>query len=274
MTRATTTLAAILFTVLYGGIAHAQSDANSARLAPTESVNLDVPNGWMASAMTARDGYLWVGAQSTTKPSALLRFATDGTLRASVKTASTGNVGGIDFDDEGVCNLDYSTNTSAGKRRLERFASDGTRRKAAVQASGGHNTFGLAWHGKGFYQGSSPVVRAQSVIHRLDANGRRLDSREVPFYTRGMAWHRGQLWVTTGPHSGLFVLSADLEIVRSYKLSVAVSDIAFIDGQLYGLGQNSNRLHRFAIPSTRPAGSVLAASEPTHRPRATLGWSL
>ena len=272
MTRATLlVITSLVFVLGHAVPALAQNDGQNERLAPQTSADLAVPVGWLGSALTAHDGRLWIGAQSVREPSILLQFGTDGELRAQLKTASSGNVGGIAFDGEGLCNLNYSTNMNAGQRMLERFGHDGTARRASVQASGEHNTFGLAWHGDGFFQGQSPVVRQSSVIHRLDADGNRLSSHAMPFYTRGMTWHDGELWVTTGSFHTLHVLDRDLNVVRSYQLSVALADIAFVDDTLYGLEQNRNRLHRFSVPRPDAGDSVLTAARPAPE-RLLAGW--
>lgn len=248
---------------------HSDNDSDNVRLTPGASVDLAVPGGWLGTALTSRDGDLWVGAQSTRGPSMVLQFTPSGAVLGQVKTASDGNVGGIAFDGDGVCALDYSTNMKSGQRVLSRLATDGTVRKAAVSASGAHNTFGLAWHGSGFFQGHSPTVTESSVIYRLTADGRQQSSHKMPFYTRGMTWHDNELWVTTGYYRTLHVLDRDLNIVRSYQLSVALADIAFVGGAFYGLEQNSNRLHRFEMPVQNGDTQVLAASNGVSADR---GW--
>ena len=247
-------------------------DAEPATLTPVESRTVQMPDGWLATALTEHEGHLWFGAQASRRPSVLQRYTADGQLLEQLRTETAGNVGGLAFCGQSMCNLDYGTNQRSGKSRLERLSTNGKLRHATPVVGGAHNTFGLAWNGSGFFQGHSPTVKPHSTIHRLDADGREIARAEMPFYTRGLTWHQGELWVTSGPYAEIHVLDAKLQVVRSYRTSVSLVGLAFIDGQLFGLEQNANRVHRFQLPRPGVPSSLLAATTPT-RHQADTGWA-
>lgn len=239
----------VLATLVFGST-HAVAD--TVLLKTVATIDIDIPGGANGMALTVEDSSLWVGAQSVRQPSVVARYDRRGQLIDKRTLGSQGNVGGLAFDGISLHVLDYATSMRSGSHAMYRCKKDGSLERARSASGGPHNARGLAWSENGFFQGHSPTVKRQSVIHKLDAQGREQTRVTLPFYTSGMAWHDGKLWVTTGRYSELYVLDADLSIIGSFALDRPMTDIAFVDGELWGLGWNRSELYQLDVSGLSP----------------------
>ncbi len=243
-------IALVLATVLLSATTASAQQSSAIRLTPDRSYELEVPEGFGASVLAFDGESLWVGAQAFQGPGLFQKYSLDGELLADFKSRRRGHVvGGLTFDGESLHSLSYNTRLNGGRQGIDEFTLGGAVVKQHKAAGGPHNTFGLAWNGKGFYQGHSPTVRPRSVIYRLDARGRVVSARKMPFYTRGLAFDGKYLWVSTSQYRKLYVLDSRLDVVEVFDTEMPLAGITWANGALWGLEHNSSRLHRFSIQS-------------------------
>lgn len=217
-------------------------------LTPRNSYPVKVPSRSFAGGLTFDGSSLWISAQSVCDPARLQKYSLQGELQETFLSPRGGNMGGgLAFDGTSLYNLNYNTNMGRGFHTIDRLSSQGEFLDEASAAGGPYNTFGLTWNGNGFYQGHSPTVKQSSTIYQLDVNRQVLSNKSLPFYTRGLAWDGNHLWVSTGKFRKVYELDADLKILRVYTTTVALADITWANGGLWGLESNANRLHQFSI---------------------------
>ena len=217
-------------------------------LSPVKSYQISVPSRSFAGGLTFDGTSLWVSAQSVCDPARLQKYSLSGNPLETLLSSRGGNMGGgLAFDGTRLYNLNYNTNMNTGFHTIDRFSRSGDFMDETPAAGGPYNVFGLTWDGDGLYQGHSPTVKPRSMIYQLDANRREIKHATLPFYTRGLAWDGTHLWVSTGKSRKVYELDADLNILRVYNSTVALADITWANGKLWGIESNANRLHQFVI---------------------------
>ncbi len=225
------------------------------RLEPAATFEIDGAKGH-AGGLTFDGAALWVSAQSGRDR--LLRYSLEGKLLQEVHCERGGNVGGgMTYDGKHLYVLDYATKYSNVRRRegdlfdrhgeIARLKTNGTFVDATPLPKDEFNTFGLVSTGEFFFHGHSPTVRDSSAICKLDSSLRIVEKKQVPFYTRGLAWNGRHLWVSS--RRRVYKLDQDLRIVGSYVPAVPLADITWAKGALWAVESNTNRLHRFALPT-------------------------
>lgn len=221
------------------------SDEQRGVLRPVKSYDMRIP---ATIGGLAFDGSsLWMSAQSMGSDF-FLRYSLEGTLQRTIVSSRGGNpAGGLAYDGKHLYNLNYGTNMGTGRGTIDRFTLEG-KFLDAKPALGGRNTFGLVWNGKGFFQAHSPTVSLNSKIYKLDASRKEVGHVNVPFYVSGLAWDGENLWASSSTKRMLYELDPkSFKVVRQRKTSVALHDITWAKGNLYGTEANRNKLHKFDI---------------------------
>ena len=194
----------------------------------------------------AFDGdHFWISAQSYVMEDRFLKCDRQGNILDVIYIPRGGNVnGGLTFDGQFLYNLSYNTNQETGYQTIDRFDLDGQYLES-FPAAGGYNTFGLVWTGDYFYQGWHPTRNSGSELYRLDRQFNVLQSESLPIGINGLAWDGNLLWISTGEQKMLYTYQEG--IIDTIPVDFDIGDMTWVDGQLYGIVKNANRLEKLAI---------------------------
>jgi len=113
---------------------------------------------------------------------------------------------------------------------------------------GGFNTLGLAWADGIFYQG---INYQGDRFFEMDAELKPIRFHNVPFNINGLAWDGSNLWISTGELKQLRKYQSG-ELVDSVAIDVSLSDIVWVDGELFGIEKNENILLHISLPEQIP----------------------